>query len=186
MSGVSSMATSSGTFWKITRKVAVPAFVMPAPFAAMMLTFSLLCILAPRLIASVGEQMLRAAPVSGQARTSCLILSLLLCSARALPRVTSMLSKSRHTFGSEREDGLVPLLGATRDTVASTISGVILMVRRYTVGQGLVNGLLPISAFDRNASIAKSLPKRSITTLVIVLCLPCSLHESAAGLRGEA
>ena len=64
MSGVKSMLTSRAVPWKVTLRVAVPALTMPAPFAATMLTFSRPCTLAPKLFAMVGEQMLRAAPVS--------------------------------------------------------------------------------------------------------------------------
>ena len=90
MSDVSSMLTSRATSWKVTGSVAVPALRMPAPFTTVMLTLSRLCILAPKLLARVGEQMLRAAPVSRHADSFFLTLFLLLFSARALPRVTFM------------------------------------------------------------------------------------------------
>ena len=80
------------------------------------------------------------------------------------------------------------MLGATLDTVASIVSWTILMVPIGTVGQGLTEpfGHFPINAFDKNANIVKSLPRIFITTLVIVLSLPCFAPESDVGLRGEA
>ena len=80
------------------------------------------------------------------------------------------------------------MLGATRDTVASTVSGVTLTVRNGTMGQGRVGCLehLPMNAFDKNVNIAKSLPRSFITTTVSALCLPCVVPVSEVGLLGEA
>ena len=80
------------------------------------------------------------------------------------------------------------MLGATRDTVASTVSGVTLMVRNGTVGQGRAGceEHLPMNAFDKNVSITKSLPRSFITTVASTLCLPCVAPVSEAGLLGEA
>ena len=46
------------------------------------------------------------------------------------------------------------MLGATRDTVASTVSGVTLTVRNGTMGQGRVGCVehLPMNAFDKNVN----------------------------------
>ena len=67
MSGDKRKSMSKVESSNVTLSVAVPELRIPDPFAATMFNFSLPWILAPNLVASAGEQMLLADPVSGQA-----------------------------------------------------------------------------------------------------------------------
>ena len=96
MSGDNRNSTSSGVLANETLSIAVPAFFIPELFAAMMLTLSLPWIRAPSRVARVGEQMLLADPVSGQAEIVVLILFFCRFSARVFPNKKVMLSSSGH------------------------------------------------------------------------------------------
>ena len=100
MSGDKRKSISKAWSSNVTRSVAVPAFFIPDPLAAMMFTLSLPWILAPSFVASIGEQILLADAVSGQAEILVLTLLFFRFSARLFPSVTVMLSSSGQNSAS--------------------------------------------------------------------------------------
>ena len=94
MSGNNRKSMSSEVSSKVTLSVAVPALFIPEPLAAMMFTLSLPLMRAPKRVASTGEQMLLAEPVSGHAEMVVLTLLCHCFSANVFPNNTVMLSSS--------------------------------------------------------------------------------------------